>query len=83
MEFLAHAILVVGCIIGGLAMVAGFFQTLFGNPWAGLRAMIDGAIVVFCALVVWAIVSPAPADAAVPGRPGRAVHAVVSEGGEP
>jgi len=62
MGFIADAILVIGCTIGGLAIVVGFFQTLFGGVWGGFRNMANGAVVVFCALVVWAFISPTPPE---------------------
>jgi len=62
MGFIADAILVIGCIIGGSAIVVGFFQTLFGGVWGGLRNMANGAVVVFCALVLWAFISPTPPE---------------------
>jgi hypothetical protein len=62
MGFIADAILVIGCTIGGLAVVVGFFQTLFGGVWGGFRNMANGAVVVFCALVLWAFISPTPAE---------------------
>jgi len=62
MGFIADAILVIGCTIGGLAIVVGFFQTLFGGVWGGFRNMANGAVVVFCALVLWAFISPTPPE---------------------